>query len=96
MSFIFNGHDVGAGRFNYQIGGCKDFILANPSSDILNVLSSIKAQIKPGSENVYVMTEDLDTIKALKNLTYAVETEMADMKYTISYEKKQGGDLYGD
>lgn len=86
VSFVFNGHDVGTGRFNYQIGGCKDFILANPSSDILNVLSSIKTKLKPGSENLYVMTEDLKTIKALKALTFAVETEMADMKYMISYE----------
>lgn len=86
VSFVFNGHNVGTGRFNYQIGGCKDFILANPGSDILNVLSSIKTKLKPGSENLYVMTEDLKTIKALKALVFAVETEMADMKYMISYE----------
>ncbi|MEN6312836.1 MAG: GNAT family N-acetyltransferase [Clostridiaceae bacterium] len=87
VSFVFNGHNVGTGRFNYQVGGCKDFILANPGSDILNVLSSIKAKLKPGSENLYIMTEDLKTIKALKALAFVVETEMADMIYKISCEK---------
>ncbi len=96
VSFVINGHDVGTGRFNYQIGGCKDFILVNPSADILNVLSSIKTKLKPGSKNLYVMTEDLKTIKALKALAFAVETEMADMKYMISDEKNLGDDLYGN
>ena len=96
VSFFINGHDVGTGRFNYQIGGCKDFILVNPSADILNVLSSIKTKLKPGSKNLYVMTEDLKTIKALKALAFAVETEMADMKYMISDEKNLGDDLYGN
>ncbi len=96
VSFVINGHDVGTGRFNYQIGGCKDFILVNPSADILNVLSSIKTKLKPGSKNLYVMTEDLKTIKALKALAFAVETEMADMKYMISDEKNLGDDFYGN
>lgn len=96
VSFVLNGHDVGTGRFNYQVGGCKDFILANPGSDILNALSSIKTRLKPGSENLYVMTEDLKTIKTLKALVFAVETEMADMKYMISYENNRSDDLYGN
>lgn len=83
---FFNGHEVGTGRFNFQIGGCKDFILTNPCSDIHNVLAAIKTKLKPGSLNLYIMTEDIKTIEALKLLSFAVETEMADMKYKISYE----------
>lgn len=33
--------------------------------------------------NVYVMTENPETIKALNALSFAAETEMADMKYDI-------------
>ena len=81
VSFVEGAGEIGTGKFNYQIGGCKDFALTNPDTNILSVLAAIKAKVKPGSANVYVMTENPETIKALKALSFATETEMADMIY---------------
>ncbi len=73
--------EIGSGRFNYEIGGCRDFVLAEP--DLIDVLASIKPHLKPGGEYLYIMTSDGDTITVMRKLTGAEETVFTDMELRI-------------
>lgn len=79
ISFKLNGQEIASGKFNIQVGGCKDFELTNPDADILAVLTAIKIHLHPEGKPVYIMTGQPSAIKALQALPFAEITELADM-----------------
>jgi len=83
VTFVRDGRVIAAGWYNHQIGGCKDFVLSAPRTELSGVLAALKARLKPGSLSVYVMTRDPETIGALRALPFAAQTEIADMKRAV-------------
>jgi GNAT superfamily N-acetyltransferase len=85
ISFRVGGVEIGSGIFNYEIGGCRDVVLSDTEKYLAGVLASIKPNLKPGSEYIYIMTSDAGTIGALRNLPRAAETGFTEMKLIINH-----------
>lgn len=78
------GVEIGSGRFNYEIGGCRDFVFTEPEKHLIDVLASIKPHLKPGSEYLYIMTCDDNVIKTMRTLLHVEETVFTDMELRIN------------
>jgi ribosomal protein S18 acetylase RimI-like enzyme len=83
VTFNRNSHAVGSGMFSIEVGGVKDFVLENPQEDLLPALSALKAQLKPGSTQLYIVAENPETVKALQALEYTSETIFINMTCTV-------------
>lgn len=80
VSFYVLGRQVGSGKFNAELGGCKDLLLEQPERDLPAILAGLRGLLRPGSEFLYAMSGEEACIAALRALPLARETCMIDMQ----------------
>ena len=80
VRLVWDTRDMGGGQFNEEVSGIKDLTLENPDLLLLPALAALKPLLKPGSEILYVMTDDDATIKACGAQKLVAQSVVLDME----------------
>lgn len=83
VRLLWDMRDVGGGTFNEEVSGIKDIVLENPDLLLLPALAALKPLLKPGSEILYVMTDDEATIRVCETRMLIPQSIILDMEYRI-------------
>jgi len=75
--------EVGGGQFNEEVSGIKDVVLENPDLLLLPALAALRRLLKPGSEILYVMTDDEAVIRACEARKLILQSTILDMEYQV-------------
>ncbi len=75
--------EIGAGQFNEEVSGIKDFTLTDPDVYLLPALAALKPLLKPGNEILYVMTDNDAVNAACQARKFFLQSSILDMTYDI-------------
>ena len=79
VEFLSGGRKLGSGVFNEELGGCKDFYLENPESQLPGAMAALLPLVKPELPALYLMTDDADVIAACASYPLRLQSEILDM-----------------
>ncbi len=84
VRLVRRGYEVGAGQFNEEVSGVKDIRLENPETDLLPALAALRSLLKPGSELLYVMTDDDAVIQSCEDSQLILQSTILDLECPLT------------